>query len=53
MASWGATREGTGKKKNVMAEKPLRIKPLKISEGFCDYWTELKNLRKAKNDKKF
>ena len=49
MASWGGSREGAGRKKKTTnkAEKRLR---LRISEGLYHRWTELKNLRKARND---
>lgn len=49
MASWGGPREGAGRKKKITnkAEKHQR---LRISEGLYHHWTELKNLRRAKND---
>ena len=49
MASWGGPREGAGRKRKTTnkAEKQQR---LRISEGLYHRWTELKNLRRSKND---
>ena len=49
MASWGGSREGAGRKKKTTNKAEKRVR-LRISEGLYHRWTELKNLRKARND---
>ena len=50
MASWGGSREGFGRKKAKSTGKAKKSIRLRISEGLYLRWTELKCLRKAKND---
>ena len=48
-ASWGCSKKGAGRKRRS-TNTDENLPTLKISEDLYCCWTELKNLRRVKND---